>query len=582
MLTIFTRIFIPIIVVLLAVMGCNTSNKAHRLKSDLPERVCLSPEQVHLFNQLYHEAVIRLEQEEYDAHIVLLERALEIDSSAAEALWMLARAQYFFAGRNDSVKRQKSVHNMQRAVYYNPHDVELLGDLAMMFDYEERREEALQCYERIVEQHPTLDTQFQLAKSYWRLQRYEDALEVFNQMERQSGQTHNTILGKLGVYGDMKDSVRLFAFLDTLIHENPNDYEYQVYKGECYATMYNRADLAVAIYKEVLRQSPTNPRAQFALMTHYATTDEFDNFYESIKAVVSNEHIEESKRTDILNAYVRYCIAEDSLRLGSLREFLDSMNYADNATGELSAAHVTLLLYLDASPDSTLMAINRTLHYHPENSQIRRQGLYICYKNDYIPELIRLCEEGQYYDPQMLDYYHLPAIYYLTDNNEDAALATLERGEPYYMESPDDTLAAELFNIMGDLYHQRGNLERCFEVYDSALVLVPDNHLVLNNYAYFLSLEERDLPKALEMAQRANELSPNNATYLDTYAWVLYQLEQFTQAKIYIDQTLAAIKEGEESSTYYKHAGDIYWRVGDRKNARKFWKRAEELEKENL
>jgi tetratricopeptide (TPR) repeat protein len=105
---------------------------------------------------------------------------------------------------------------------------------------------------------------------------------------------------------------------------------------------------------------------------------------------------------------------------------------------------------------------------------------------------------------------------------------------------------------------------------------------VLNNYAYFLSLEEKDLPRAITMAHRANELSPNNATYLDTYAWVLYQSGQYTQAKIYIDQTLAAIKEGEESSTYYRHAGDIYWSIGDRKSARKFWKRAEELEKENL
>ena len=132
---------------------------------------------------------------------------------------------------------------------------------------------------------------------------------------------------------------------------------------------------------------------------------------------------------------------------------------------------------------------------------------------------------------------------------------------------------------MGDTYHEVGKLERCYACYDSALVLVPDNPQVLNNYAYFLSLESSNLEKAQVMAHRVCELHPNSPTYLDTYAWVLYQSGQYTQAKIYIDQTLAAVTEEDESSTYYKHAGDIYWKIGDRKNARKFWKRAEELER---
>jgi tetratricopeptide (TPR) repeat protein len=78
------------------------------------------------------------------------------------------------------------------------------------------------------------------------------------------------------------------------------------------------------------------------------------------------------------------------------------------------------------------------------------------------------------------------------------------------------------------------------------------------------------------MAHRANELSPDNATYLDTYAWVLYQAGQYTQAQIYIDQALEVLTEKETSSTYYQHAGDIYWKLGERNKARKFWKLARE------
>jgi Tfp pilus assembly protein PilF len=131
--------------------------------------------------------------------------------------------------------------------------------------------------------------------------------------------------------------------------------------------------------------------------------------------------------------------------------------------------------------------------------------------------------------------------------------------------------------MMGDLYHMQDKLAECYAAYDSALALVPDNAGVLNNYAYFLSLENRDLDRAQTMAHKANELEPNNATYLDTYAWVLYQAGQYTQARIYIDRALEVMTEEEQSATYYQHAGDIYWKLGEKTKARKFWKQAEML-----
>lgn len=573
-------LILPLLVLLLVAIGCSTSKKATDSKSVLPPRVCLTPAQQHQFNLLYHEALMRMEDGEYDAYVVLLERAIDIDSTAAEALWLLSRAQYDFARRNDSTQRQLALHNMKRAAYYAPNSVDIQKNLAIMFDREGRHEEALTYYERIAELHPTKGTLTQLAESYKNLSNYKKALEVYNKMERQSGRTKDVVWGKLGVLVEAHDSTGLFTFLDTVINERPNEYEYQIYKGDCYAEVYNRPDLAEDIYKGILEHSPANKEAQYALIRHYTRIQDLDKLFESVKRLVSNNHIEENIRTEILTNYIRYCVGEDSLRLNSVRSFLDNMDYGENATGEISATHVVLLSYMNAAPDSILQAINRTLKYHPEDTEIRRHGMYLCYRSENTAELLRLCEEGQYYDPKNLDYYHLPAIFYLYDENYDAAIKTLERGEPYYMENPDDSLASELYNLMGDIYHDMGRMEECYAAYDSALALIPDNALVLNNYAYFLSLDEINLNKALTMAHRANELSPNNATYLDTYAWVLYQLGQYTQAKIYIDQALAAVKEDEESSTYYKHAGDIYWKIGDRKNARKFWKKAEELEKE--
>ena len=575
----FSRLFLPFLLLLLAVVSCGTSKKATRYGNELPERQPLTLAEQHLFNIIYHDALISLECGEYDAHTVLLERALEIDSTAAEALWLLARVQYAFAERMDTAQRQNALKNMRRAAYYCPSDIDIQEDLARMLDYEGLYEEALVCYKQIVDAHPTKASQLKLAESYMRVEKLPEALGVYNQIERQSGLIKEVIAGKLEVYFELRDSLPLFAFIDTIISEHPNDYEYQIFKGECYATMYNRPDLALSIYHDVLRQSPSNQRAQIALLTHHAKAEDSDKVFEDVQRIVLNEHIDEKDRASLVFEYIQDCMQNDSTRLFALREFMDTLSYPEDANGSLSATHVILLSCLQAAPDSVIAAVHRTLEFQPENTALRREGIRQYFLSNNVDGLLNLCEEGQYYDPKNIEYYYYPAIFALQNGDDDKAIAILERGTPYYMNSDNDSLATHIYVLMGDLYHQQGDLERCFEAYDSALVIVPDNPLVLNNYAYFLSLEEQNLEKAITMAHRANELVPNNPTYLDTYAWVLYQDEQYTQAKIYIDQVMSVLTEEDESSVYYQHAGDIYWKLGDRKSARKFWKRAEELRK---
>ena len=117
-----------------------------------------------------------------------------------------------------------------------------------------------------------------------------------------------------------------------------------------------------------------------------------------------------------------------------------------------------------------------------------------------------------------------------------------------------------------------------YAAYDSALVYKDDNIGALNNYAYYLSLEKKDLDKAEEMSYRTVKAEPNNATYLDTYAWILFEKGKYTEARIYIDQ---AIQHGtDNSSVVVEHCGDIYYHCGEKDKALEFWKEAEKLAEE--
>ena len=115
-------------------------------------------------------------------------------------------------------------------------------------------------------------------------------------------------------------------------------------------------------------------------------------------------------------------------------------------------------------------------------------------------------------------------------------------------------------------------MNKCYAAYDKSLALLYDNHLVLNNYAYFLSEEERRLEDAERMSARAIELSTSNPTYLDTYAWVLFKLRRVADAKRYMQQAITLDRT--KSSELQLHYGDILAALGEHFMAEVYWRKA--------
>ncbi|MBP7180035.1 MAG: tetratricopeptide repeat protein, partial [Dysgonomonadaceae bacterium] len=115
-----------------------------------------------------------------------------------------------------------------------------------------------------------------------------------------------------------------------------------------------------------------------------------------------------------------------------------------------------------------------------------------------------------------------------------------------------------------------------FESYEKSLKLNPQNLPVLNNYSYYLSLEKRDLDKAEQMSSITVKAEPTNPTYLDTYAWILYEQGAYTMAKIYIENAVK-YSENEPSAEILEHYGDILFKTGEPEKALEQWKKAKEL-----
>jgi Tfp pilus assembly protein PilF len=140
------------------------------------------------------------------------------------------------------------------------------------------------------------------------------------------------------------------------------------------------------------------------------------------------------------------------------------------------------------------------------------------------------------------------------------------------LETEDKEVRAQVFSTLGDSYNALKKFKQSDEAYDKALEIDPDNSYVLNNYAYYLSLRGENLEKAEKMSRRSVQLSPNNASSEDTYAWILFKLKKYAEAKSWIEKALR--NDTTNSSTQVEHYGDILYLLGERDLALQQWLKA--------
>ena len=183
--------------------------------------------------------------------------------------------------------------------------------------------------------------------------------------------------------------------------------------------------------------------------------------------------------------------------------------------------------------------------------------------------VMNFCDVVSSHEPQLAQAYAQKSIGYFWMGFNDEALDVLSRG---LRNVTADLDKASLYNLRGDFYHTLGERERMYADYDSTLIYDPGNINVLNNYAYYLSVEGRDLKKAQAMSAKTLEAEPLNATYLDTYAWILFKMKKYNEALGYMEKALRYLDR--DNPEIYEHYGDVLFMCGEKEKALENWHKA--------
>ena len=219
----------------------------------------------------------------------------------------------------------------------------------------------------------------------------------------------------------------------------------------------------------------------------------------------------------------------------------------------------------------------QAIEVEPDNSRARLALIQNIWATEDYDKVIEICRPAIEYNPDEMAFYYFKGMAEFQKHDIDAALETFKKGVGQIKEDSDPEIVSDFYAILGDILHEKGKASEAFAAYDSCLKWKADNYGALNNYAYYLSVANKDLPRAEQMSYKTIKAEPNNATYLDTYAWILFQQQRYEEAKIYIDQVLRNDKD--PSGVVLEHVGDIYMKTGDTQKALEYWQKA--IEKGN-
>ena len=450
--------------------------------------------------------------------------------------------------------------------------------LVQLYVGQHRQEDAIRQLESMTSQYPRRsDLLFMLADMYQRTENYEALVRTIDRIELLEGKSEQLSMDKFRAYVGMKDEERAFAEMQALADEYPNDVRYCVLLGDVYLNN-DKTDEAFAVYSRLLEEYPDNMNVQLSLANYYDHTDQDSLAQEMLGRAIVNDQLDEQVRLQLMQsiAFDNVQHRGDTTDVMRLFRRLLARPQADTGMTELAARY---MITREVPTEQVKPVLRQMLDIDPEAELARNQLLGYAIQEEDTSEIVRLCKTAVDYGSDDPVYYYYLAIGYFQQNRNQAAIDAAKRGLPKADPSKNLLLVTNLYAILGDLYHRTGQNTLAFEAYDSCLIYRPDDALVLNNYAYYLSLEKRDLRRAEQMSLKSLEQEGANPTYLDTYAWILFQQKRYDEAKVYIDSVLVLLGDHVTSDdvSLVEHAGDIYSKCGHVEQAVQFWQQALDL-----
>ena len=499
--------------------------------------------------------------ENFDVAIEYFEKALNVFPQDHASMYELS-ALYTINGRQD-----KGFEMIQQAVELDSTNKWYKIRLADFHKQNRDFEAFISIYDKLLEDEPNnLEYLEAYIEALLNVGDYEKVTEKLDVYEENIGVNEYLSMQKIEIYNLLGKKDKVISEMEKLSEAYPYDTRYMSMLAEIYVQN-KREKNALPLYLKIKQLEPENPYINISLLEYYQKQGDIDKAFEEFILSIKNKSLDYNTKTQIYEYWFNdkddsENVAKEAEQAG--RAFIET--HPDKEIGYYIIGTVYFNNEIfDKAQDYYLDAIARD----SSNFMSWYQLIFTDAELNMPHTLYEHTKTAMRFYPEQPIFYLFNGLSLIEKKEFENAINVFERGRKM---SADKKLTASFDTYIADIYHELGNKEKMYEYYDRVLRNDPENLYVLNNYAYFLSEEGIRLDEALKMSAITIEKEPKNTTYLDTYAWILYKLERYKDAKKWIEKVLSYEKLPQ--GIYYEHYGDILYKLGDTDKAVHNWKKA--------
>lgn len=508
--------------------------------------------------KLYTDAVKRLTiYGDTLSAIRLTNEALKADSNYMPASYLLARIE-----SNPEVAWQAA----ERAVRADSTNHHLLQEAAERSLRAKKYSRAMHYLQTLVKRGDDPDHFRLLAILHMMTKENDKAIAVLDSAEVRLGKIEFFSRMRQQIYLESGDNKKALNSAVELVNEAPYDPANHISLADVYAAM-GTDSLADVTYNTAINLDKTNSDSWFSYASFLDRRKRHTEMLLVWRNIIDLPSVPLSSKIAIVESVTskRDFYRKNFLLIEPIITRLYQLHPENSSVTDLYISHLIAGNRVD---EALLLLKGRLDPVKPDEQELGRI-ISIEQHLGRLDSVAVYADLGIHHYPTTEDFWNLKAWLQMRKNDNRGAIQTLRAALEY---AKDSKAKSSLWGNIGDQYHELGETKKSYSAYYKALSFNPQNAMVLNNFAYHLSVTGKSLKQALQMAQKATTLSPNNATYLDTLAWVYYKLERYDEAKKVMQQAMSF--DTDNSAELALHYGDILDALGSTFLAQTYWRKA--------
>jgi tetratricopeptide (TPR) repeat protein len=442
--------------------------------------------------------------------------------------------------------------------------------LAEAFMVNHRYDSAVVFYDKLLKWQPRdIDITFNKAMALSRGHQFASAIELFDSLENQVGVFEEINYQKYRIFLRMNMFAQAAAEVQKLVRQKPEEIRYYGMLAEVYEAAQDSVHTR-QYYEKMLSLDSTHPRALIALANMERKQGNLNQYQNYLTQAFQSPHYNLDEKIAYVYPYLKLVEVDTSLLYDGLQL---SQWIIDSHPQEPKAMALRADMFAQGRlMDSALYYYKKAVKSQQAPFSVWYQLLWIQSQQQHVDSLLKYGTIAVKQFPEEFMAYFFQGLAYYFKRDASQSISTLRKGLQY---AADKRFEADAYAILGDSYHQLGDYTLRDQSYKAVLNIRPDDHVVLNNWSFYLAIQGTQLHLAASMSKRSIELQPDSPTYIDTYAYILFKQGKYKDAKHWMEQALNH-DTAQNNPTILEHYGDILYYLKDRVGAMHYWELAKQ------